>query len=890
MTTLTRWWAPDSPGIGPDENDLAMLVPGGDGPKDLGQALLVLHRVGAAACEAVATQPLADESILGLALASARAMVVPEAVTMVSKAVDDASYAGLLLKDTLDDAEAAALSLWRSCTAKDMPPSMVAKRVGAVYGVPIRELGKYTAAAMDPKTRPEVLEHLADRALFDFIAKTVTEEAVETKVEISKAPVAEEPRPRGPRVGNMDLQELLDRSQRQQVSEYLDEHNVEQDERGRFVREGASRSASLRAKPMRARSLRAKPLRGAPQNVAQRKSALKLNTVREAQRKTLTVQQARLKELIAEDTSEALEQAMNVQIGLPRPAPDMLKRIPDRNTGYVNLWASLSFVLPADEWEAAKEQMGSDEEGTLYLRVGNLAEYTGEHPELTDSQEANNLIAYAAQMVAARPEHAGQRHVKRVTDASHKLTDRRQLEELKLEFLKELEKQGLLRNPTFELNYVTSAQADDDPDDLVLMWVPPQPGKHPGRRPVPIVVETVLEEDAVRGTDHAHDNKDVRVDPNLPLRAYVHTSPMDRRYVQTDPNEPGVIVVRAYLSAAQEEDIDQAVKRRARRKRPFGKGAAEQERFRELVAARRIQRDPQSGEFVDIQELLDRSTAQQAKAKPLRAQSMRAKPLRGRALAGQAMGKPVAAKPAQVKQAKMKPLNAKQVSYVATVAAEHQDARQTVFLDDAYDYTVLDMHDLGGLLDESNSDFLEQTYERPTELGLSAQHKIRQLARSKVVGPHQARMELVGEAENMLAVGPGLSQWSAPVVTARVFNEDDLDAVAYELEDYLAKNEGVMRLHVLIQVDEDHGGYELKIRGNASPVDQVHLVRWEDSVGQRLELLPEGSRRLLDRNGMASWLKMRFARVTGPFAGQPGDSDVLPNPVVFTYAAVRPQR
>lgn len=193
--TSTRWWAPTDARIGPDEIDLAMLdVSGDDARLDLGGALLAAHRVGDAACQAAAATPLCDEGTLVTALASARAQLGEPMVDAVSKCVEGGSYGGLLVRDVLDDADSAAIELYRAAVARGVAPSVAASRVGAVYGVPSSALGAYRPVAIDPKAQFPALIDKADRALFTYVEKLCTEEA-DTRVTVSKAPAAVMERP-----------------------------------------------------------------------------------------------------------------------------------------------------------------------------------------------------------------------------------------------------------------------------------------------------------------------------------------------------------------------------------------------------------------------------------------------------------------------------------------------------------------------------------------------------------------------------------------------------------------------------------------------------------------------------------------------------------------------
>lgn len=172
----TRWWAPVRPSLTPDAVVLALLTSGGDAGGDLGSAVLAAHRAGAGACEAVAKAGLVSKASLIEALASTRAMLADSMVTSISKSMDPC-YAGLLVADVFDDAEACALSLYGTAISKGVSPPVAASRVGAVFGVPSSALGKYQSLACDPKANPAALVDAADRSLMGYVSKLVASES-----------------------------------------------------------------------------------------------------------------------------------------------------------------------------------------------------------------------------------------------------------------------------------------------------------------------------------------------------------------------------------------------------------------------------------------------------------------------------------------------------------------------------------------------------------------------------------------------------------------------------------------------------------------------------------------------------------------------------------------
>ena len=172
-----RWWAPQRATLEPD----AVVKVIFDTPGDVATTLLGAHRAGAAAVETVAKGAVPSEMGLVKAMAAARERFAPAMVESLATVTGSGSYAGLLARDVLDAAEVGALDLFRTCVAKGISPPLAAQRAGAVYGVPMREMGRYTPLATDPRANPLALADAADRAMltyFDKISKTETFESV----------------------------------------------------------------------------------------------------------------------------------------------------------------------------------------------------------------------------------------------------------------------------------------------------------------------------------------------------------------------------------------------------------------------------------------------------------------------------------------------------------------------------------------------------------------------------------------------------------------------------------------------------------------------------------------------------------------------------------------
>lgn len=903
MDTLTRrWWAPDAPGIGPDEFDLTLLTPGSEPDKDLGSHLLALHRVGAAACEAVATEPMADEVTLRGVLATARQLIAPPAIEAVSKAVEDGNYGALLLRDFLDDAEQAVVSIYRTCITKQMAPSMAAHRCGLIYGVPLRELGKYTMLATDPKTPKQTVTELADRALFGFVAKVLDEEMLETrKVTISKAPAGERERPR---LQTDQLQALFDRSEQ---SAYLDEHNVANDEAtGRFVREETTTAPVGRtalSRPKLSRKVLGRKVLGQPAvSVAEptaelTRSRLRPAGLRRAQTRQVSMTQARLQSLLPELVVPPTQTGMNRD---PDPDLDYLERQPDQNEdSYAPLWASVSFVFPAADWNARKAGMAQtrDEDGNeqLIFRARALAgggPFQGDDENGHLSGQHHDAREYAVELLRASPDHQGQPKpmTKVLHGAAATIRDRAQLAKAKADFLGELETRlGHRLNRATEMSFVQAAASHDDLDDLVLVWQPPTPGREVLDRPLLLVTEVFIDEEDSRGrAERSRHGADITIDPNQPLRV------LGGRSLWRDDDKGGFFIRQLDAHEGYEEDLEQAAKDRARRrgKRGFGK--------RLVIAKATHERD--ATQLQQLQGLFDRAestylrehhvdndaeTGQFVREGGATARTQLSRPKIGRKVLRRGTVRPAELRqgePAQLRhssltttgttKALLSPVALKQ----AALAAEEGADEQTVFLDDGFDYVVLDHKQLGFMLDEANVKYLEKAYEEPFAPGFGTTALIGDKWRSS--GADQARMDLISEAELRFRDAP-TAGWRQLGSSYHITSDKDLPAIAFDIEDQLGRDPKIQMLRSVIHRRGEE--YVITIHGNAEDMGDGHMIRLDGPVKSPIRLRPEGPRRLTGPRGIEYWLNLRFHG--GKHIGATGSTDYLPVPLVHTWVA-----
>ena len=624
-----RWWAPEAPGIGPDDFDLRLLCSGSEPAKDLGQALLGLHRIGAAACEAVATQPLADETVLGAALAAAREMAVPPARDVVAKAVGgDARYGDLLLRDVLDDAEAAAVSLYRTCVAKHVAPPLAARRVGAVYGVPLRELGRYTAVAMDPKATQPVLDDAADRALFGYVAKFVDDESAATKITVSKAPAGEVERP-----ATLNLNELIARSQATHAAEDAARPQTEtgdgdwnprdhpRGEGGRFsqlahgeatassevgeaasgrtvgpatvgrqesgrgtLRRGTLRRGTLRRGVLRRGTLARPEVSEHARSTTQRAEVARSGTKRvEVARANLRRAGLTRQALVNRDAADDVLPAETSLIGMPRDVEDLLAARQDPNAGlHGQLDVGVSFVLPVEEYMQLRSRMGALDDGQLVFRAGPVTDYAGK-PTIYDNgtgqvtDEHNYAVEHAAELAqAAQRLPAGAEKpivVPLPMDLMMTLSVAQQKavqDRAKIEFMRVVEAQlGRKLNRAVEISNVSVVPNADDPDQQMLVWNPPVSPDQPFDRSMVTVVSIVVTVDEARGVDFSHagaKHRDVDLDPNMGLALQGKGTPGTTFYVPAKPGRPGYFSVEVNAARVGDAELSAAAKARTRGK------------------------------------------------------------------------------------------------------------------------------------------------------------------------------------------------------------------------------------------------------------------------------------------------------------------------------------
>ncbi len=390
----TRWWAPTGAHLGPDINDLILLETGGEPRYDLGAALFALHRTGAAACETVAATPIPDAHTLIGALAATREMFAPLMVDSVAKSVNAGPvYAGLLVRDVIDDAEEGALHVFTTATGKGVPGGVAATRAGLVYGVSKQDLGGFLSLASELKAHPAALADAADRALFSYVERLVTEEADDTVV-VSKATpmlMADEPRDAGgrwtrggPTVGTLPADTLAELRARFQADQAERETELPPEKPKPVVR--TKRKTRTRRRTSSAATEAARP---------------------PAQRKLRASLKAAIKPLLRHKLSANPDDYTPAGDDEPHGSltGSSLPKFPRNETSWPMLPGpkTLGFVMTDDSYRSLVGEMVSSSAGERQFLMGSLTERA--HPERYGNdahlKKANDTAAIAGERARA---------------------------------------------------------------------------------------------------------------------------------------------------------------------------------------------------------------------------------------------------------------------------------------------------------------------------------------------------------------------------------------------------------------------------------------------------------------------------------------------------------
>lgn len=924
MTTAVRWWAPAAPGIGPDEFDTALFQPQGDPVKDLGQTLLAVHRVGAAALEAVATEPLHDEVTVRGVLATARELMAPPAVEAISKSFEGA-YGPLLLRDVLDDAEAAAVALYRTCITKRCAPSVAARRAGLVYGVPLRELGQYMTQATDPKASDRLVEEMADRTLMGYVAKVLEEEAPQgAKVEVSKAPAKE----RDETLQRSQLQGLFDQARERERAATQDDpatpYHDARDAKGQFAVEGRPTlrgAVERKGKIIRDRGLVRRG--GAVQRAGvvateratqttDRVGTTRATTSRaETERAQMTREELRLERVLVNQAAFEIPPSAagtgGGGDGGKRTPPGTVRQGDGDEPPLPALHMPLRFAMTGDDWTRdSVETYGTSYDTEAGQRIWHTRQHGlmnyGPHDDededavLKERRRLMGLVHAQDQFKGPGGQPAPFPDTERIPNAAHAIANPQLLDQVVNAFLERLEsKYGPLRRGV-EKHFVVAALDATDKHTLVLAYQPPTPGRMAMDRKHRTIVE-VRQEDTYGYDSSTKYGQDLVLDQDLPLELREQTPLYDSGFI-----------VRRFKATPIDDDLldayEQRPRRRAFRKPDDGVGkrlvafgkATEKERTRsaetanlqalfdqarqresEYLVSRNVQNDEETGRFERRTGRVQRSGA---KARTGLMRGGRAELQRAETTTERVGTERVGTERAR---------STDRATLERVAAAPERRTEDLVYLDDAFKYVVPSNHDLAYLLEDNGFKYLEQAYKQPfvTQFGTHAW-----LNRDAVqMGVDEARLALLEQGDVAWTKHPmprdetGTPEpiWGR-VASATIASREDLGALALDLEDFLFKNPRVQVLRVLMTDGDAPGSRRVTVMGNTNPMhgSSAHLIRVEPGVTPHI-LQPEGAKRLIGASGLEYWLKLRMAGQRQ--LGRQSD-DQMPVPVVFTWSAV----
>lgn len=530
-TLSQRWWDPNGPLV-------PLLSPGTEPRLDIANALLAMHRAGAAALKVAGDTPMLDDETVGDALTQAREAYAQPVLESIGKSLGDNTYAGLMVKDVADDAEGATIRLYRAAVSKGVPPPLAAERAALVYGVPAQMLGNYAKLALDPRAQPVALIDTADRALFTW-AHQAADAELET---IAKAESAEqrrdsqasEPRAHGRYASVADKKAV-------EISGMdADDWLAQQLAGSAMETTGPAEVATPTRERRKIRSRRVRRVvRQAPQQAA--RLAPKLAAKRKVQRTTR--RQVEVNRIAAFDTERDQEKprrTARVVRGLPGGLTDI--------TGPVTAPAigdDVAVALPYDEWlEFERAAPPGDEARTKIFTAGKLQQWAGTGA-IHSSDSYDTLAAGVADKMRANPYYDDMPNdVVMAVDPEdvadlNRITDPQVLEshlnEMKIDYLTDVLDHGAARdiNPRTELAHIVSLPNYHDPEQLLFVWHPPHELRPRDSRGGITVVDAVVDEGAAYG--HVMDASrygagQVSLDPNVPLRVFSGPSENDASY------------------------------------------------------------------------------------------------------------------------------------------------------------------------------------------------------------------------------------------------------------------------------------------------------------------------------------------------------------------------
>ena len=810
--STARVWAPTRPTVDPDRVVLALLETGDDPEKDLGAALLAVHRAGAAACQLVAAAPVPDEVALIRTLAECRGRVAPAVAECVSKSVDDPQYAHLLTRDVFDDAEQAALTLFRACVAKGVSPPLACQRVGHVFGVPREHLGRYFTLATNPATGAVALVDAADRALLAHVAKVARSETEDTLVTISKAPEPE----RAPR--NPEFEASV---RRDSEGRFAEEEDQPPDRltriRQRLGLSGAAPRVAgappVRPEPGRKhRKQRKQRVVRTPAPTADIQLTPQLRTGQLVPRATLKLKSPDL-------AIQARTELQLRQLPMPEPEPDrtvvtdVMKTRDDPNAGsYHSLSEPLAVTVPASTGVYLRGQMiGQGDSGEPWvMRLGHLLDVAGEM-ESADSPEAVHLREAAADQVWGTQDAEHEPVVHRIKRTEENYYDSEFVEHMRGELATDIihTDQGPLRRVNLERKKRIVEFQDPDPDSSDILLVEFKSATEGGPVQNVIVDEFVIGDGAVGRTEGTGKHVQYVLDPNK-----TYSLPGGRRPQRYFDEESKAIVNRWWLVPIPEAEAQRiaSAHRLRRGKGPIGKAAPEPERVRNPAFEATVNRDEEGQFAVEEKRTVPpaRKQRKQRKQRKVRTQRLAQAPLVTRSL----MINPQL-------QMKTAPLAPKMQTKLQAGLTAHLAARPAPNLPELHDkryYHVLSHDEMNKIWQDAHV----TADERVWHLGREAKEQLYNMT------PHnglEAAGELRANVDAMVTEKEGDSR-SQELFKHRVEYEDDEFRLGEKISAYFDKDPKLAQVTI---DDPDEDGY-VQVWGNEHAIQRQFLIEIEDGT------------------------------------------------------------
>lgn len=518
---VDRWWDPDGPSV-------ALLDPAGDPQLEVANALVQIHRSGAAALQVAAHTPLVDDTTVALSMMQAREAYAEPVQALVGRALGDDIYAELFVRDVSDEADATAMQLYHACVSKDVSPPVAVERAAAVYGVPPADLGRYAQLAADPKTNQVTLTDAADRALFGWMARASADEienvSKRESPERRRAAAAKETRGTEGRWVATEARAPITVAG-QPVEDWLNAQ----------LRTTGPAEVATEAKPQgKLRKVQRRGRRG--KRRVETAPTIRKTTVARTTIKRTTVQAKKLQRILLAETKKILTPSPNLS-RIERQPPADMHTIHGPVTGQY-LGHDTAFVLPYDEWRPFSRAAVNSKNMTVFTGDA-LNKYVGvgspvDSPEHIDhAQGVVELIrkdpkshfkgAGPDQVMDVSPEDEAK--LLQVYDRSDAGEYHHLLDSLKREYLRQyLDDEGFDESAVDmarEIGNITAVPDHDDPDTLVFVWHSPRTdGNQRLGRPRVSIAEAIVDEEGARGytqTTTSHGAEDVVLDPNLPL-------------------------------------------------------------------------------------------------------------------------------------------------------------------------------------------------------------------------------------------------------------------------------------------------------------------------------------------------------------------------------------